>query len=119
MTFYDYDLSVTSTGSETHRLRADNKPLPHGAFCTIRPATGVEYLDGNFFPVGYWVRKTRWAGKGGTRYIGYKTLNEALNAGIAWARRREAEDRRESAKAQHARASHEAHMLRVRALRGY
>src|SRR5262245_5946726 len=86
MTFYDYDMHVNRDGRATYHLRAGMKPLrPYGAYCTVRP-----YGDDR------WERVTRWHSRHGTRYFVFPTLDEALTAGVNWARRREAEDARKA-----------------------
>jgi hypothetical protein len=62
--------------NESHSLTG----LPEGSLCRI------------FQPVGetHWVRKTRNHGRGGsTRYTRHSTLQEALDAGQAWAWRKD------------------------------
>jgi hypothetical protein len=89
MTFYDYDLNFRRDGEAVYTLRAYGKPLPNGGYCMVRQASDTQ-----------WVRKTNWLAKwgdGGIRYEYYRSLDDALLAGVKWARRREAEDKRENA----------------------
>lgn len=76
MAFIDFDYWVRRDGVETYRLNAHGA-LPAGSYCFVRPEGGR------------WVRKTRNEGmRGSTRYAGYRTLQEALDAAQAWARRK-------------------------------
>lgn len=86
MTFYDYDMAIQRDGSELYMLRAQMKRLPDGGYCRVYPQGDS------------WVRKTNWLAKwsgGGTRYEMYESLDDALTAGIKWARRRERQDQKE------------------------
>ena len=86
MTFYDYDMDFRRDGAVFYKLRAHAKPLPNGGYCTV-------YAAGQ----DCWVRKTNWQarwGNGGIRYETYKSLDDALLAGVKWARRREQADAR-------------------------
>jgi hypothetical protein len=89
-TFYDYDMMIRKNDDvAVYLLRANAKPLPNGGYCQV-------YAAGD----NCWVRKTNWQakwGNGGIRYETYKTLDDALLAGIKWARRREQQDLRQSA----------------------
>ena len=85
-TFYDYELGYGRHGNWFYTLCAGGKKMPNGSYCHVS-------RQGES-----WVRKTCWRGaKGGVRYETYKTEDEALQAGIKWARRREQEDQREGA----------------------
>jgi hypothetical protein len=67
-----------------YQLRAGGQRLPNGGFCQ------VYRVDGR------WCRKTDWCKgrtNGGTRYGYFANLDDALLSGIAWARRRERQDK--------------------------
>jgi len=78
-TFYDYNMMISRKLRDAYVLCANMKPL-EGAHCWV-------YREGDV-----WCRRTQWAGTGGRRYVCYDTLDEALTAGVVWARRRERED---------------------------
>ncbi|HEY7229040.1 MAG TPA: hypothetical protein VH558_01580 [Pseudolabrys sp.] len=80
-TFYDYDVLYGNSRMELYVLRANRSALPAGR-CSI-------WRDRNH----HWVRVTCTRSKYGKRYRRYATLNEAMTSGIAWARRREAQER--------------------------
>jgi len=86
--FYDYELGYGRDGSWYLVLCAGGKPLMGGSYCRVSKAGD-----------NCWVRKTCWRGaKGGTRYLSYGSEDEALQAGIRWARRRERADELEDAR---------------------
>lgn len=58
--------------------------LPPGSSCLLCSVDGNEK--------GNWLRKTRNEGMlGSTRYVSYPNFNEALDASIKWARRKDEE----------------------------
>lgn len=84
MTFYDYDMIVGPKANDRYALRANMAPLPVGQ-CVVRRWESHD---------GWWQRVTQWRSRHGKRYEVYQSLDEALTAGVRWARRREREDRR-------------------------
>jgi hypothetical protein len=84
MTFYDYDMTFDRAGNEHYALRAHCKRLPIGSCTIVHDSYG-------------WRRRTVWHSKHGARIEFYRDLDAALTSGIRWARRREAQDRREAA----------------------
>lgn len=76
MAFIDFDYRVYPGGQEVYRLNAHGA-LPKGSYCVVRP-------EGRL-----WVRTTCNEGmKGSIRYRGFPTLQEALDAAQAWAKRK-------------------------------
>lgn len=81
--------------TEVHSLTG----LPEGSMCRIYQQPGKTG----------WMRKTRNHGRGGSmRYQWHNTLQEALDAGLAWARRKDEERARDAREAAWDRAYAEA-----------
>lgn len=93
--FHDYDMLLD------HRIKTGRGEfprfpvvyrlthLPKGSLCLIYRSEGVTG----------WTRKTKNEGRNGSvRYISYRNLDEALDAGIKWARRKDEEAAEEGVK---------------------
>lgn len=92
--FHDYDMHIDmlvreNTGPacriEARRYKTvySLTNLPKGSLCLV-------YSNGG--ELDRWTRKTRNEGmNGSTRYITYSNLDEALRAGVQWARRKDEE----------------------------
>lgn len=106
--FFDFDLTVNRHGQEVHLLRADCKSLPIG-FCRVTKIPAGEFTRECY------VRTTQWHSKNGKRVETYYSLQEALDASIAWAWRRMLEDDRVRRATEAARASYAARTAAIAA----
>jgi len=86
--FYDFDFIVGGTVpyygervrvTEWHRLTG----LPKGSTCIVFPKPDSDS--------GQWLRRTSNGADAGVRYESFSSLDEALTAGVTWARRKERE----------------------------